>query len=163
MDCNHYCFGCGGGYVDKSYKWLADHGSISETDYPYTSGNGQTGYCQAAGKKIAATVSSYVELPRNENSLQNAVAKVGPVPVAIDASHFSFQLYSGGVYYEKKCSSYKLDHAVMVVGYGSYVGSDYWMVKNSWGVSWGDDGYIMMSRNKNNNCGIASDAVYPVV
>merc|ERR1712219_34831 len=94
-------------------------------------------------------------------SLQEAVANVGPVSVGIDASHGSFQLYHSGVYKESACSPFQLDHGVLAVGYGEHDGTPYWLVKNSWGTSWGMDGYIMMARNHNNMCGIATDASYP--
>ncbi|KAL8615241.1 hypothetical protein ACOMHN_050282 [Nucella lapillus] len=100
---------------------------------------------------------------KSKPDLQRAVATVGPISVAIDASHTSFQLYSHGVYHEPQCSQIYLDHAVLAVGYGKYESKDYWLVKNSWGTTWGIKGYIMMSRNRDNNCGIATEALYPTV
>ena len=97
----------------------------------------------------------------SEAALQEAVANIGPVAVTVDASQFSFQLYTGGIYDPPNCSDFNLDHGMLVVGYGSNQdGKDYWIVKNSWGVSWGQNGYILMARNEGNKCGIASDAMY---
>jgi len=158
VDCDGSDYACMGGSQNTAMRYLISAGSISEADYPYT---GARGICQAKGKPITATISTYTDLPfGNEETLMEATASVGPISIAIDASNYSFQLYSGGVYYEPRCSSYHLDHAMLLVGYGNSNGYDMWQVKNSWGTEWGMDGYVMMARNRHNNCGIASSAVY---
>ena len=87
---------------------------------------------------------------------------MGPISVAMDAGHKSFQSYRSGVYSEYACSSVKLDHGVLVVGYGNYDGEDYWLVKNSWGEMWGMEGYFMIEQ-EGNMCGICSQASYPLL
>lgn len=89
-----------------------------------------------------------------------SVATAGPVSVAVNADYF--QQYAGGVFDEAYCNG-ALNHGVLVVGYGGEGYQPYWVVKNSWGPSWGESGYIRIARNQGNMCGIASDATYPIL
>lgn len=152
--------GCNGGLMTQAMEYIiANKGIDSEASYPYTtSGPNQ---CQFNRANVAATLSSYTNVQSgDEADLADKIVS-GPVSVAIDASHSSFQFYSGGVYYEPDCSSTQLDHGVLAAGYGVDGGSKYYLVKNSWGASWGLQGYIWMSRDRNNNCGIATMATLP--
>lgn len=154
--------GCEGGLMDNAFRYIKANGGIdTEKAYPYEALDDN---CHFKRKNVGADDTGYVDVPEgDEDKLKEAVATVGPVSVAIDASHNSFQLYKNGVYVEPRCSSTQLDHGVLVVGYGTENGQDYWLVKNSWGESWGEQGYIKMARNKNNQCGVASQASYPLV
>ncbi|CAL1272227.1 unnamed protein product [Larinioides sclopetarius] len=154
--------GCNGGWMDQAFDYIKKNKGIdTEDSYPYTA---QDGNCHFKTPSIGATVTGYIDIPTGqEDALKKAVATVGPISVAIDATHQSFQSYRDGIYDEPQCTTTQLDHAVLVIGYGSEDGTDYWLVKNSWGTSWGSKGYIKMSRNKNNQCGIATKASYPLV
>jgi len=156
--------GCGGGWMAISYLYIdLNDGIDTESSYPYT---GQDGDCAYNESTIGGSDVGFYRLPEgNETFLQEFVAQIGPIAVAIDASQPSFQSYHSGVYNEPGCDPSALDHAVLAVGYGTDkpTGLDYWLVKNSWGVGWGDSGYIKMSRNKKNQCGIASHAILPLV
>jgi len=156
--------GCNGGLMDQAFDYIkANKGVDTEASYPYTA---QDGTCKFDAKNVGATLTGYTDIPSgDESSLTDAIASQGPISVAIDASNDSFQLYKSGVYNEPDCSSSQLDHGVTAVGYDTASsGGDYYIVKNSWGSdSWGIDGYIWMSRNKDNQCGIATAASYPLV
>lgn len=153
--------GCEGGLMDQAFRYIKiQRGIDDEKDYPYEAKDAN---CRYSKRFNAANDTGYVDIPEgDEQALKLAVAHVGPISVAIDASHPSFQFYHSGVYDEPDCTD-NLDHGVLVVGYGMEEGKDYWLVKNSWNTAWGKEGYIMMSRNKNNQCGIASSASYPTV
>ncbi|NWU08206.1 CATS protein, partial [Cephalopterus ornatus] len=153
--------GCAGGFMTEAFQYIIDnHGIESEESYPYTAQNGTCRYNSSAS---AASCSRYVELPAgDEAALRDAVATVGPVAVAIDATRPTFFLYRSGVYDDPQCTQ-EVNHGVLVVGYGSLENKEYWLVKNSWGVWFGDSGYIRMVRNASNRCGIASYASYPVI
>jgi cathepsin L len=137
-------------------------GEMLESDYPYTGTS--EGVCHFDKSKATGTFGNYVNVTQyNETALK--VASVSQViSVGIDASSWLFQLYSGGVYDDSSCKWQidELDHGVAVVGYGhdSSSDKDYWIVRNSWGSSWGESGYIRMVRNKSNQCGIATDATF---
>jgi len=160
--------GCMGGLMDKAFQYVKDNGGIdTEASYPYTAKTGKT--CLYNATNSGATLTSWVDISHgSEADLQKAVATVGPVSVAIDASRPTFHYYKKGVYHDNKCSSEHLDHGVLAVGYGTAKmedgkAKDFWLVKNSWGATWGNAGYINMARNHKNNCGIATAASYPVV
>jgi len=155
-------YGCNGGLMDSAFEYIRDNKGIdTEASYPYTARDGE---CRFKKAHVGATVSGFVDVESgDEDALVAALATVGPVSVAIDASQFSFQFYSKGIYVEEECSSEYLDHGVLAVGYGTQKDGDFWIVKNSWGSSWGDEGYIKMARNLNNQCGVATQASYPTV
>ncbi len=146
--------------MDNAFQYIIDNGGIdTEASYPYTA---EDGSCHYDAANSGATLSSYQDISSGDEAGLLAALAITPISVAIDASQSSFQFYSGGVYYEPACSSTQLDHGVLAVGWGTDSGNDYYIVKNSWGADWGLNGYIWMARNKDNNCGIATSASYPI-
>ncbi|XP_047336388.1 senescence-specific cysteine protease SAG39-like [Impatiens glandulifera] len=162
-DVNGQDQGCNGGLMDDAFGFIQSNGGLtSESNYGYV---GSDGTCNKKKESNhAATITGYEDVPANsESSLLKAVANQ-PVSVAIDAGGSDFQFYSSGVF-TGECGT-ELDHGVTAVGYG--IADDgitkYWIVKNSWGESWGEEGYIRMQRDieaKEGLCGIAMEASYP--
>merc|ERR1711990_105279 len=147
--------------MDNSWKWYENQAAATEDSYPYT---GADGSCKTSGWEVAVPKGAVTGLKdiSSEADLLDAVTNVGPISVAVEADQRSFQHYSGGVL-TGSCGK-NLDHGILAVGFGtSEKGTDYWKVKNSWGSSWGMDGYVLIERGVN-KCGIASGPPsYPVV
>jgi hypothetical protein len=144
--------GCNGGLMDDAFKWIENNGICTEAEYPYASGGGTAGPCNKGCKPTRDAVTGFVDVPMGSETALLAAANIGPVSVAVDAG--PFQLYRGGIL-DTSCGT-SLDHGVLVVGYAA----NYIKVKNSWGVSWGEEGYIRLARGKN-MCGVANSASYP--
>jgi cathepsin L len=140
--------GCNGGLMNQAFDYLIQFGgSEGQKDYPYTARDGS---CKADKGKVAATIASHKELPPNENALGDAIQN-GPVSVAIEADQSIFQFYKSGIL-DGNCGK-NLDHGVLAVGYKSDANKGYWIVKNSWGASWGNQGFVWIRAFKN-MCGI---------
>jgi hypothetical protein len=163
MDCSdkYGNMACNGGIMDHGFDYAIDNGMCSYKEDPY---QGKSDSCNINCKKVAF-FSECVDISSgNQLDLKAAVAQQ-PVSIAIEADTSVFQFYSGGVLDSYKCGT-DLDHGVLIVGYGNEKGIDYWLVKNSWGSSWGDNGYIKIKRSNSTDdigiCGIASSPSYPV-
>jgi len=171
--------GCNGGLMDDGFKYLEAKGDALESAYSYT---GKTGTCSTSKQSDAALkvgqVTSFNDVTSDSETQMLAAVSKGPVSVAIEADQSGFQFYKTGVF-SGTCGT-NLDHGVLVVGYGTDSGSDYWKVKNSWGTTWGLDGYIMLKRGNatqtgrkllgggggggaSGECGLLKQPSYPVV
>jgi C1A family cysteine protease len=159
MDCS-YSYGnlaCDGGLMDNAFKYVMANGLCTEAAYPYTAQSSKNCRASSCTASPNSKIASYTDVKSTENNLGAAVDGQ-PVSIAIEADQSGFQMYKSGVFCGI-CGT-NLDHGVLAVGYGTDAGSDYWKVKNSWGTSWGEQGYIRMCRNKN-ECGIDSEPSFP--
>jgi len=151
--------GCYGSVTQLGFNYLQLFGHIKEEDYPYKSGTtGHTEKCEYDASKAAVRLTGYNTLPANDaEAIKTHLAEVGPLAIAVDAS--AWGSYTGGVF--SGCSfdeNISINHGVQLVGYGSefsiYGVYDYWLVRNSWGPRWGEDGYIKLLRTT--ECGLNS-------
>jgi C1A family cysteine protease len=146
--------------MDYAFEYAEKTPMVGESAYPYTSGTGTTGSCDKtmeAGGDV--TVKSFSDVPSKSVTAMKAALMKQPVSVAIEADRIAFQGYTGGVITGSACGT-QLDHGVLAVGYGSEDGTDYFLVKNSWGSSWGVSGYVKIGQ-EGNVCGILSQPSYP--
>jgi len=170
LDCDHQDLGCSGGLMDNAFKFDEKSGGLcSEADYPYKAKQGKVCNPMNCTDVQGSIVSTFYDVPAgNVKSLLGAIA-MQPISVAIQADQFVFQFYKGGVLTDDSCGKAgQLDHGVLVVGYGSDLETNepYFVVKNSWGETWGEDGYIRLSRKSENEfgmCAILKMASYPEV
>jgi C1A family cysteine protease len=156
---------CHGGEMDSAFEYVIDNGICSEESYPYVSGvTLQAGTCVSCNTAVKISGCADVT-PNDQLALKEAVSN-GPVSIAIEADTRVFQFYSGGVITSSSCGT-NLDHGVLIVGYGEENGISYWLVKNSWGESWGEKGYVKIQRSDSTNdpgiCGIAMQPSFPIV
>ncbi|KAK1427442.1 hypothetical protein QVD17_16128 [Tagetes erecta] len=163
VDCDRsYNEGCNGGDMDYAFVYIIRNGGIdSDKDYPYTARDGRCDTTKKSSKLVS--IDGYEAVPvNNELALKKAVSSQ-PITVSIAASSVGFQFYESGIF-NGSCGT-DLDHGVVVVGYGTEDGKDYWIVRNSWSEDWGEQGYMRLERNvkeKEGKCGIAMEPVYPI-
>lgn len=174
VDCDNYRnggkdLGCKGGLMDNAFTWIGDNGGLcSENDYPYFSGKTKSsGSCKTSCKNIQnSKITQFVDIIKSsDDEMMKAISKQ-PVSIAIEADQREFQLYKSGVF-STSCGV-NLDHGVLVVGYGNENNLDYYLVKNSWSTSWGENGYAKLGRGKQYNngdgqCGLLLQGSYPVL
>lgn len=130
--------GCNGGIMSDAFRWVQQNGIMSNFNYPYIAFRNKT--CLYVKSKSVTSCRGFVKIPQgSESELKKVVATIGPVAIGIQATFQSIQFYSTGIYFEPNCNPLQIDHAVLAVGYGSENGSDYWIIKNSWGTHWGGE------------------------
>lgn len=163
IDCarNYTTFGCSGGVLFRTYDYVKDKGGLnSEADYP---SEGKKGECRATSSKVKIDLKGFgVVMPySNSRNLMKALVENGPLAVAIDVDTESFMRYSGGIYNE--ACRMEINHAALLIGYGSEDGTNFFIIKNSWSHTWGDKGFMRIARRDDDSCLFASGGLYPIL
>ncbi|KAL3274653.1 hypothetical protein HHI36_016033 [Cryptolaemus montrouzieri] len=151
--------GCTSGTRAKAYEYIYKHGLQSERDYPYEA---KVGKCRFKRRKSVVSISGYVRIRSIETHLIAAVASMGPVSIAFHSTK-RFSSYKSGILEINNCKKFPLNHAAVVVGYGRENGKDYYIIKNSWGRKWGEQGYFRLGNRGSNPCGVAERPFFPKV
>lgn len=163
IDCSSENHGCEGGSMELAFQYIIDNGLCSNLSYPYIAEDGQ---CEKDCKSLVQ-ISNYSDIIKNNEEILKYAVQHQPISVAIQANKRSFQMYKSGIYSDPYCG-FELDHGVLLIGYGydKTYNMDYWIIKNSWSDSWGENGYIRIQRNiddKRGLCGIAMDPSVPII
>jgi C1A family cysteine protease len=148
VSCDTIDEGCNGGLMENAYTWVVnDHQGIvyTEASYPYVSGNGNVPSCSTAGGVTGAVINGQLDLPKDEDAMGLWCGLKGPIAIGVDAT--SWQTYMGGIM--TNCISSAVDHGVLIVGFNDVNSPPYWIIKNSWGPTWGEEGYIRVEKGTN--------------
>lgn len=159
VDCVRLCFGCNGGNQAIAFNYYESHYAMSEASYPYTAKNGTCAY--SSSDNLGVKVTTYTSVTADSPDAMKTALQTAPLAVAIQANQLSFQMYSSGVFTNTNCGT-NLDHATNVVGWGESGSQQYWIMRNSWGTSWGESGYMKLEIVSGHGlCGIQMQPLYP--
>ncbi|KAL4227226.1 hypothetical protein ACF0H5_012671 [Mactra antiquata] len=164
LDCNRGNrgnWGCRGGWMNIAFNYLKGTSGIDdERCYPYI---GRESACRYRRDCARVRITGYTSVNKDESSLQYAVGKYGPVAIAMDTNNREFWYYKTGIYYQAVCNRRRPTHAMLIVGFKRYRSGEAWIIKNSWGTSWGYNGYLYLAKNRGDTCGVTLHASYPHV
>ncbi|XP_055389411.1 procathepsin L-like [Condylostylus longicornis] len=161
LDCSHMYgnYGCDGGYMEDVYTYIMLHGIGLADQNPYLGTD--SNQCKQRKPRIYVKKKFYSG-KMNELELKEVIARYGPVTSSINAGLDTFKFYKSGLYYDRNCHKGKLEHGVATVGYGiTEKNKDYWLIRNSFGPNWGENGYMRIARNRDNHCGLATYYLFP--
>lgn len=153
--------GCNGGSMDAAFQYIIQNGLCTNLSYPYQAAQNE---CQNNTCEAVVKITNYSDITQNQEMILKRAVALQPVSVAIQANKRSFQMYQSGIYSDPECGT-QLDHGVLIVGYGHSFedNMDYWIVKNSWGPEWGENGYIRIQRNIDDERGLCGIAMQPSI